>query len=115
MKSSEEFTPHIILLYQEQCTQKGNPMIPIIRQTESEIVGRNSYDETIRVVADSGKYAIYHSDIGPESCRLVNLPGIFLIVNKRGKPQVIDQEEMLFILWAIDQLGGGPAQSGEGR
>jgi hypothetical protein len=87
-------------------------MIPVIKQTETEIVGRNSLGETIQVVAEGDKYPIYHSDIGPEPCRLMSLTGIFLVLNHRGRPQVIDQDEMLFILWAIDQLGGEPVQYG---
>lgn len=87
-------------------------MIPVIRRTETEIAGKNSLGETIRVVAKDGKYSIYHSDIGPESCSLVGVAGIFLVLNHQGKPQVIGQDEMLFILWAIDQLGGGPVQLG---
>jgi hypothetical protein len=84
----------------------------VIKQTETEIVGKNSLGETIRVVAEGGKYAIYHSDIGREPCSLMNITGVYLVLNHRGRPQVIDQEEMLFILWAIDQLGGWPAPAG---
>jgi hypothetical protein len=80
-------------------------MIPVIQQTENEVSGRNSLGETIRVVAESDQCLIYHSDIGREPCRLMSLTGVFMVLNYRGRPQVIDQDEMLFILWAIDQLG----------
>lgn len=80
-------------------------MIPLIKSTETEIVGRNSMGETIRVVAKGEKFLIFHSDIGQEPCHLMSMTGIYLVLNHRGRPQVIDQEEMLFILWAIDQLG----------
>jgi hypothetical protein len=80
-------------------------MIPVIKQTEKEIIARNSMGETIRVVTEGEKHLIYHSDIGPEPCRLMSLTGVFVVLNHRGRPLVIDQEEMLFILWAIDQLG----------
>ena len=82
-------------------------MIPVIKQTDTEVVGQNTMGETIRVVAEGEQFLIYHSDIGCEPCRLMSLTGIFVVLNHRGRPQVIDQDEMLFILWAIDQLGGG--------
>lgn len=81
-------------------------MIPVIQQNEHEIIGRNSLGETIRVVNEGDHQSIYHSDIGWEPCRLMSLTGVFVVLNHRGRPQVIDPEEMLFILWAIDQLGG---------
>jgi len=87
-------------------------MIPVIRRTETEIVGRNSMGETIRVVAEGGQYPIYHSDIGQEPCSLIGAAGLFLVLDPLGRPQVIGQDEMLFILWAIEQLGGGPVQLG---
>jgi hypothetical protein len=80
-------------------------MIPVIKQTEKEIIGRNSIGETIRVATEGDNCVIYHSDIGPEPCRLMSLTGVFVVLNHRGRPQVIDQDEMLFILWAIDKLG----------
>ena len=86
-------------------------MIPVIQRTENKIVGKNSFDETIEVAAEGGKHPIYNSDIGPRPCRLMSVAGIYLVVDYRGRPQVIGQDEMLFILWAIDQLGGGPGQS----
>ncbi len=79
-------------------------MIPVIKQTETEIVGKNSMGETIRVVAEGDQNLIYHSDIGPEPCRLMSLTGVYVVLNHRGRPQVTDQEEMTFILWAIDRL-----------
>jgi len=83
-------------------------MIPVIKQTKNEVIGRNSMGETIRVVTEGDNHYIYHSDIGREPCRLMSLTGVFVVLNHRGRPQVIDQEEMLFILWAIDQLGEKP-------
>jgi hypothetical protein len=90
-------------------------MIPVIKQTEKEIIGRNSMGETIRVVAEADQCLIYHSDIGREPCKLMSLTGVYLVLNHRGRPQVIDQEEMLFILWAIDQLGENHAPLADTR
>jgi len=83
-------------------------MIPVIKQTKKDVIGRNSMGETIRVASEGDQCLIYHSDIGPEPCRLMSLTGVFVVLNHRGRPQVIDQDEMLFILWAIDQLGDKP-------
>ena len=89
-------------------------MIPVTKQTDQEIEAKNSMGETIRVVAEGEGCLIYHSDIGREPCRLMSLTGVFVVLNHRGRPQVIDQEEMLFILWAIDRLSGKTsAQTGK--
>ena len=85
-------------------------MIPVIRQSEKEVVGLTCLGETIRVAARDDKYPIYHSDIGPDPCSLAGYLGVFMILDHRCKPLVMGQDEMLFILWAIDQLGGGPMQ-----
>ena len=81
-------------------------MIPVIKQTEKEIIGRNSMGEFIRVIATSEGHRIYHSDIGKEPCQLMSVMGVYVVLNDRGRPQLIAQDELLFILWAIDQLGG---------